>query len=216
MHGEQLIQLGTIVCSSCCPAVLLACLGAPWAQQRWNHQLLFSAPWQKIVTLHLCCPALLSKPPPAPTHSTPPWMTRMPQPEEWWMLPSRHAGQWKILCFQLQQIMNVQIKDLDFCISIGLQNHLLSYLDSDNQVLEQPDMIYSHLLLAWNAFQLLFKLTGVLGHWWASSADWADALAKISLYFAFPFCNTNQKALEAGGGFKMDYCSVLPPETIKS
>lgn len=86
--------------------------------------------------------------------------------------------------YHMNKIMNVQSKDLDFCISIGMQNHLLSYLASDNQILEHPDMIYSHSLLAWNAFQLLFKLTGVLGHWWASTADWADAITKISLFLS--------------------------------
>lgn len=34
MNAERLVQLGTTACSSSCPAVLLACLGAPWAQQR--------------------------------------------------------------------------------------------------------------------------------------------------------------------------------------
>lgn len=87
----------------------------------------------------------------------------------------------------MNKIMNIQIKDLDFCISTGLQNHLLPYLASDNQVIEQPDMIYVYSLLAWNAFQLLFKLTGVLGHWWATSADWPDAVAKNLPLFCFSF-----------------------------
>lgn len=139
------------------PAVLLACLGVPCAQQRWNSVTKLrdetsAALFSPLLENCLFVPLLPSSSEQATTCHYLLYTTMNKQDATTWrMVDAAIQACWamKNIIFStpkhhMNKIMSVQIKDLDFCISIGLQNHL-PYLASDNQVLEKLKLfIYIH------------------------------------------------------------------------